>query len=339
MWRGKRSACWMGLLATTLIVVAACTEGATGQPDTITGEGNAGTTSNETTPGPTPGNGACEVPQGRPFTSGDSTELDHLGSVDGVEVSGALYPHPDYEGNPWSQWGQAMVIDDGRYYSAIGDHLGADGNSYVYEYDPFTDTVALVGDVLSHVDHVPGTWGYGKVHSQMVPGPCGEIYFSTYWGTFRDIEFDGSYTGDLLFRLDPFDRAMSALGVPVEHHGQASLTGDPATGLVFGEAVDPLLKNEDVDRGPFFAYDVVAEEVVYEGPSQPHVGYRSILVDGAGKAFYSIGGGQMQWYDPETSESYTHGAELPGEFLRAVTPPAPDGSVYGVTQNPEVCSL
>ena len=36
-------------------------------------------------------------------------------------------------GEPWSQWGQGVVLDDGRFISAVGDHRGRDGNAYVYE--------------------------------------------------------------------------------------------------------------------------------------------------------------------------------------------------------------
>ena len=277
----------------------------------------------------------CEIPPGEPFLDTETVEVAEIGEVDGVTVSAALYPHPGYEGNPWSQWGQGIVADD-RFYSAIGDHLSVDGNSYLYEYDPSTGQLALAGDVLSYVDHVPGTWGYGKIHSQMVPGPCGEIYFSTYWGSFRDIEFEGNYRGDILFRLDPYARTLAPLGVPVEFHGQASLGSDPSAGLVYGEAVDPVLRNEDIERGPFFVYDVVSEQTVFTGPDEPHVGYRSVLVDAEGSAYYSMGGAELATYDPASGESGVHGSTLPGDWLRAATNPGPDGSVYGVTEDPAV---
>lgn len=249
---------------------------------------------------------------------------------------GAVYPHPDYEGRPWSQWGQGIVTEDGRFFSAIGDHRSEDGNSYLFEYEPVENRLTLIGDVLSYVDHVPGTWGYGKVHSQMVPGPCGEIYFSTYWGSFRGITFDGNYTGDLLFRLDPFGRTLQPLGVPVEFHGSPSMGSSPEHALVYGEAADPVFRDEDGgNRGPFFAYDVSTGELVFTGPDEPHVGFRSILVDGNGVAYYSIGGGLLQTFDPDTGESTPHDARLPGDWVRAVSVPGPDRSVYGVTRDPD----
>lgn len=336
MWRGGHT---RGMVLASVALVAACA----GSPVTSEDSTAAPTSApvDETTstdPGAnmstTPSDADCDIPEGEPFIRGEAVELTELGEVGGARVSAAVYPHPDYEGKPWSQWGQGMAVEDGRYYSAIGDHHQIDGNSYVYEYDPSSKRLTTVGDVLSYVDQVPGTAGHGKIHSQMVPGPCGEIYFSTYWGSSRSVEFEGNYTGEILFRLDPFGETLQPLEVPVEFHGQASMGGAPGHGVVYGEAVDPMLRDER-EQGPFFAYDVVNEEVVFTGPDQPHVGYRSILVDGNGVGYWSIGNGELQSYDPETGGTVKHFAQTPGDWLRAVTEPGPDGSVYGVTREPD----
>lgn len=337
MWRGE-SHRWLVLLF-ALALVTACTEagGTTAESGNPTEEAQDSTTdSSSTGTGLDSPSSSCDIPDGDPLLDEVVVDVEEIGEIDGAIVKAAIYPHPDYEGNPWSQWGQGIVVEDGRFFSAIGDHIGPDGNSYIYEYDPTTEQLTMVGDVLSYVDdHVDGTWGYGKIHSQMVFGPCGEIYFSTYWGTFRGIEFEGNYRGDLLFRLDPYGRTMAALDVPVEFHGQASLGSDPTSGLVYGEAVDPVIKNDGIDRGPFFAYDVVDGETVFTGPDEPHVGYRSVMVDANGVAYWSIGDAELQAFDPATGESTTHDALLPGDWLRAVTTPASDGSVYGVTRDPD----
>src|SRR5690606_34918946 len=135
---------------------------------------------------------------------------------DGPRVRAAVYPRPDYEGNPWSQWGQGVVLEDGRFLSAIGDHLGRDGNSYLFEYDPGSDRLVRIGDVAGPAGHEEGDWGYGKVHAQMVTGPCGEVYAATYWGTRSDLVYGGSYDGDVLLRLDPERRTTESLGTILE---------------------------------------------------------------------------------------------------------------------------
>jgi hypothetical protein len=257
-----------------------------------------------------------------------------MGVIDGVGVKGALYPLPDYPGNPWSQWGQGWALSDGRFYSGLGDHLGQDGNSYLYEYDPANDSLTMIGDLLSYTEHQPGSWGYGKIHSQMVGGACGEIYFSSYWGTTSDIRFDDYYRGDLLFRLDPATRTIDPLTVPVDQMGQASLAGDAASGLLYGEAIDPVLRSQGIEEGPFFVYDVRQEAVVFQGPNTPHVGFRNVLVDAEGRGYYSIGGSQLSVYDPATKSEAVHSHPMPADWLRASTAPAPDGRVAAVTDEP-----
>ena len=278
---------------------------------------------------------SCELPAGEAFVGGPSTEMIDLGEVNGMQVEGAVYPRPDYPGDPWTMWGQGIALSDGRFLSAIGDHIGPDGNSFIYEYDPNAGTLATLGDLLSYVDHTPGSWGYGKVHGQMVNGPCGEVYFASYWGTNRDLVYDESYRGDFLFRLDPDARTMAALQVPVEEHGIPSVAAASGLGLVYGEAIDPVLESEDLDAGPFFVYDVVNDQVVFEGPAQPHTGYRNIMVDAEGRAYYSIGSSELAVYDPQANEIQTHPHTMPGLWLRASTAPAPDGRVFAVTRDPD----
>src|SRR5262245_12403369 len=75
---------------------------------------------------------------------------------DQPRVALVRYPRPDRppgSSNPWSQWGQALVLRDGRVLSAMGDHQGRDGNSYLFVYDPNAGQLTRFTDVLSHVDH------------------------------------------------------------------------------------------------------------------------------------------------------------------------------------------
>ena len=76
-------------------------------------------------------------------------------------VEAVVYPRPDYQGDPWTQWGQGLVLPDGRFLAAIGDHLGRDGNSYLYVYNPERGRITRFTDVLSQVEHENGEWGYG----------------------------------------------------------------------------------------------------------------------------------------------------------------------------------
>jgi sugar lactone lactonase YvrE len=267
-----------------------------------------------------------------PELSGDSTDVVEVGTVDGVTVSAGMYPLPHDRGDPWSQWGQGIVLPSGRYVSAVGDHLGVDGNSWFYEYDPASGRLARTADVAEALGHVSGDWGYGKIHAQMGLGPCGEVVAATYWGTRNDLVVGGSYQGNHLLRYDPGTAELTSLGVPVPGYGIPSMAISPDGRHVFGEAVDPRSRP---DAGPFFVADATTGEVLLRSDDAGHVGFRSILVDADGAAYFSAGEGRLVRYDPDAGDLAVAPGELPGDWLRAASGVAPDGSVFGVTRNPD----
>lgn len=247
-----------------------------------------------------------------------------------ARVEAVIYPRPSYDGEPWSHWGQGLVLDDGRFFSAIGDHRGADGNSYFFSYDPDTSTLTRFGDVLSNVDHQEGAWGYGKVHGQLVADPCGRVWAATYWGSRRGLTFDAGYEGDLLLRIDPATHRIEEVVAPVPGHGIPSLSGSAEHGLLYGEAVEP-----ETDTGRFFAVDMVTGELVIDASVDGHTGYRNILVDADGGAHIAASNGRLAAYRPGAEQLQEAGISLPGDWLRASTAPAADGTVYAVTREPD----
>lgn len=320
-----------------MVLVSACAAHGLDAKPTAGGKGtsttrseSSGTAVEEVSPDP-----ACAAPTAAVGWSPEASAKAVVvaeGSDTSPRVEAVVYPHPDYEGNPWSQWGQGLVLDDGRHLSAIGDHLGRDGNAYLYEYDPETTTLTQIADVLGIVDHTSGDWGYGKVHAQMVPGPCGNVLVTTYWGSRRDIEFNDRYQGDVLLSIDPQQRTTAALGVVYSEHGVPSLAASPDRQLLYAEAVDPLAEN----AGSFVVLDAHDGRTIYVDDDAAHIGFRSIAVDASGRAFYSAGGGGLAVYDPASNASTRLEAKLPGEWLRAATRPDARGTVYGVTMDPDV---
>ncbi len=276
---------------------------------------------------------SCDVADQGSNVQGESTEVVEVGTVDGVTVSAGLYPLPHDRGDPWSQWGQGVVLPSGRFVSAVGDHLGVDGNSWFYEYDPESSTLTRTADVSDALDHDQGDWGYGKIHAQMALDPCGDVIAATYWGTRSDLVLGGSYQGDHLLRYDPATSGISSLGVPVTGFGIPSLAISADGRYIFGEAVDPESKP---DAGSFFAADAATGEVVFRSDDRRHVGFRSILVGADGAAYFSAGDGRLFRYEPGSDDLTLSSDELPGEWLRAASAVAPDGSVFGVTRQPDV---
>jgi hypothetical protein len=258
--------------------------------------------------------------------------------ANGPRVDAVVYPRPDHEGRPWSQWGQGLVLPDGRVLSAIGDHQGRDGNSYLYVFDPGTGRLTQFADVLSNLPHRPGEWGYGKIHAQMVSGPCGDVYVATYWGTRDGMSLSANYRGDVLFRLDPATLKLESLGTPIEGHGLPSLATYAPDGVLYGEAVDPARSDPETigERGAFFVYDTRRDEMTFRSDDDRHVQFRSVLVDGDGTAYLADDSGHLLVYEPGAGELAEHPVPLPGGgMLRAATAPAADGTVYGATSGPD----
>jgi hypothetical protein len=221
--------------------------------------------------------------------------------------------------------------------SAIGDHRGVDGDSYLFAYDPARQILTRFTDVLSHVEHTSGDFGYGKIHGQIVPGRCGDAYFSTYWGTRVGLKYTSTYRGDALFRFDAATSKVVALDAPVPFHGIPSLAGLGTNGLVYGEAVDPAASEASHrDEGDFFVYDTKTGRTAFRSDDQKHVLFRNVMLDRRGRAYVAAEGGRLLRYTPGTGNLEDAGVLLPGGgSLRASTRPAPDGTVYGVTQSPD----
>ena len=270
--------------------------------------------------------GDCPA-DGRLWSNAESTELAVLADQP-LRIRASVYPTPSYDARLWSQWGQGVVLDDGRFLSALGDHMGKDGNSFFYVYDPNTNTLRLISDVLSLTDHQSGDWGYGKVHAQMVLGACGDVYVTSYWGTRSGLEFGGSYSGDILMRIDPQSETITNLNTLVSGHGVPSLAISPDGGDLFAEGADPT-----TDQGVFIARDMESGAEIFRDNDSAHTGFRAMAVDTEGRAYYSIGEGRLRRYDPVSGEVADLADRMPGEFLRAATPPDETGTIVAVTQD------
>lgn len=110
------------------------------------------------------------------------------------------FPLPGNEGKPWSTWGAARFASNGRFYAAIGDHRTTDGNSWLFELDPATGELRVVGNALAAVPHVAGEFGHGKIHSQMNESRDGYLYMTTFRGSRRNIAFTSTFRGGVILR-------------------------------------------------------------------------------------------------------------------------------------------
>jgi hypothetical protein len=253
--------------------------------------------------------------------------LSRIGGDGGLEVYAAEYPLAGPTEGLWTQWGQGIALANGIHLSAVGNHLGVEGDAWFYTYDPATRELTRIGDVLSLMSYETGSFGYGKVHAQMMADRCGSVWAATYWGTRTDLEYQGSYEGDLLIQIDPSTRTIASYGPVFGQRGVPTMVMAPDGQTLVASSVDSAS-----DTATLTVVDTETRSVdeVVDDPAQ--VLFRALGVGtDSGLTMYAIGDGGLGLLDPATGKFSHDGPHLPGAEMRAITRSASDGTVYGVT--------
>ena len=185
-----------------------------------------------------------ELPGGKTLVSDTSPEFlkPIVDLKSGVKIAKAVptvdfmyYPGQNYVGKPWSNWGDSVAAD-GKYYSAIGDHLaiGAKGDEkhtgtgFVFEYDPQTKKLRELVDTTKVLKLPEGHYTPGKIHSRLDMGSDGKLYFSTHRGSPKAASDANHYKGDWIFRCDPKTAETEIVAlVPVAKHSCPNSVLDP----------------------------------------------------------------------------------------------------------------
>ena len=75
---------------------------------------------------------------------------------------------------------------------------------------------------------------------------------------------------------------------------------------------------------------------MFRSDDPSHAEFRNVMVDKRGRAYVAGEGGALLVYEPGADSLRELPERLPGGgYLRATTRPAPDGTVYGVTEAPD----
>ncbi len=237
------------------------------------------------------------------------------------------FPGQNYAGNPWSAWGDS-VCANGKYYAAVGDHLAPAGNAFVFEYDPDKKTLRQLLGLRQLLNLPDGHYTPGKIHSRLDLGDDGYLYCSTHRGSTKVTTDQYHYKGDWIVRVDPQGgKAEVVVQGPVPKHCIPCGLLDPKR-LIFygGTAPGAGGDNEGIH---FFAYDVRAKKLLYDGPDGPS---RYIaLAKSTGRVYYTAGeGGPLMRFDPEKGGPPVKLDATIG--IRAATEETPQGVIYTVSQ-------
>ncbi|MBN1420912.1 MAG: hypothetical protein JXP34_19230 [Planctomycetes bacterium] len=239
------------------------------------------------------------------------------------------YPGQDYEGNPWSVWGDGLAVS-GTYYSSIGDHKAPGGNAFVHEYDSRTKELRAIVDLRELLDLPEGHYTPGKIHSRIDRGRDGWLYFSTHRGSTRVTTDRYHYAGDWIIRHHPeTGRTEIVAHAPVPRQCIPASVLDPERLVFYGGTA---AGDYDDKRIMFFAYDIRAKRLLhscYDGPARYMIFARS-----TGKLYFAPGlAGRLHVFDPAKA-----GAPVPLDGtigLRSATQETPQGFVYTVSTSPD----
>jgi hypothetical protein len=238
------------------------------------------------------------------------------------------YPGQDYEGNPWSVWGDGLAVGD-LYYSAIGDHRGPRGNAFVYRYDARSGELKRIVDVQQTIGMPQGHYTPGKIHSRIDLGADGWLYFSTHRGGTRVTTDENHYKGDWILRHHPqkgFTEVVAHAPLPKQCLPTSVL--DPQRLIFYAGTADGDHRNKRVQ---FLAYDVRQRKVIYSDDAGP---YRAIIfAPSTGRVYYQQEGGRGETlplvrFDP-AAPGPPHRTEAKAG-LRTCTIETPEGIVYTV---------
>lgn len=247
------------------------------------------------------------------------------------------YPGQDYPGKPWSNWGDSLVAN-GKYYSAIGDHLAiagkgdgthGTGTGFVFEYDPKTRSVRLLADLANILKMPAGQYTPGKVHSRIDRGRDGWLYYATHRGSPRATTDEFHYRGDWIFRTHPASRKTEVVAHgPVPKHSIPTSVLDPERMIFYGGTAAAIDRQDEGIR--FFAYDIKNKKLLYSGPDGP--ARYLFFARSTGRVYYVPGKeiGTLMRFDPESGEP-PRAVEGSRIGVRAATDETTQGVVYTVS--------
>ncbi|HSI36904.1 MAG: YncE family protein [Phycisphaerae bacterium] len=240
-----------------------------------------------------------------------------------------FFPGQDHPGKPWSNWGDGVAAN-GKYYTAVGDHLAPAGTAHVYEFDPAAKTLRTLVDLKKFLNQPEGDYSPSKIHSRVDLGSDGWLYYSTHRGSPKVTTDAYHYTGDWILRTDP-KTAKTEIVVQgaVPKHCIPNSVLDPDRLIYYGGTAQGSAASED-DGVQFFAYDCKNKKLLYAGPNGPS--RYIIFAKSTGRAYYVPGNavGTLLRFDPAVGKPVP--VEGTNIGVRAATTETPQGIVYTCSQ-------
>ncbi len=160
--------------------------------------------------------------------------LASLGAVPGA-ISEKNLRFVDYPGFPeaHSTWGSiGLSATHKKVFIGVTNHADRVG---LFEYDVVSARMRLCGFIPELANLREYQW-QGKIHSQIVEGPGGSMYFTTDGGESREeylMEHPHGYGGGYFLKWDPAAGKLTNLGIGLQYESLKDLTVDRANGRIY----------------------------------------------------------------------------------------------------------
>lgn len=141
--------------------------------------------------------------------------------------------YPDFPDahSTWGSIGYSSKWD--RVYVGVTNHKDKVG---LFEYDVPSAKMRLCG-FLPQLSNLRDWQWQGKIHSQIVEGPDGLMYFSTDGGESREeylMNHPHGYSGGFFFQWDPAENRLTNLGRGLQYESIKDIVVSSRSGLILG---------------------------------------------------------------------------------------------------------
>lgn len=239
------------------------------------------------------------------------------------KVDFMFMPDQNYPGNPWSFRAMGCATN-GKYYTAVCDHLAPRGNVNLYEYDVATkrfrrlaSTTAVLREAEILTDQ--SLYSPGEIQSRIDLGSDGWLYYATDRGSPTVSDDAHGYQGEHVLATDPRSgRTRIVCSYPVPKHTLPASILDPERMIFYG-GTSPG-RNADSLTAMFYALDVRTGRILTNAPG----GFDRYVI-------FARSTGCLYWdgrkYDPDTGLISTSAAP----HVRSASAETPQGVVYGTS--------
>lgn len=247
--------------------------------------------------------------------------------------------YPDFP-DAHSTWGSiGYNAIHNTVYVGVTNHKD---NIALYEYDVSKNEMHKKGFIKNLALLRPFQW-QGKIHSKIVAGSDGSVYFSTDGGESREeylMNHPHGYAGGFFMKWDPKTNTLSNLGAGLPYESIKDIDIDPHTDILYGITYP---------QAHFLVYDTKKNEVKDMGRlASSHVP-RVLFTDQWGNCYYVDWRQRLVKYEKKTGQLVFAKQSLPAfegtpgsKIITGITGYAKDhnnGIIYLVTYGAKVVSF